>query len=169
VDRRLAAGRVLHDQAEDQLTLAARVAGVDQRRHVLALDELDDGIEPRLGLVDRRQVEMRRDHRQMGKAPLAAFHVELFRRLDLHQVADRRGDDVFVVLEVLGVFLELAGGGRERPHDVLGDGGLLGNDECLGHGSFCMREQRRTFASIQSGLLARIHTRTRARPQIQCT
>jgi len=34
------AGRVLHDQAEDQFAFAARVTGVDQMRHVLALDQL---------------------------------------------------------------------------------------------------------------------------------
>ena len=108
VDRLLLAAGVLHDQAEDQLALAPGVAGVDELRHVLALDQLDDGVQPRLGLVDRRQVEVRRHHRQVREAPLAALDVVLLRRLDLHQVADRRGDDVALVLEVLGVLLELA-------------------------------------------------------------
>ena len=70
------------------------VAGVDQLAHVLALDQPDDRVEARLGLVDRRQLEVRRDHRQVREAPLAALDVELLRRLDLEQVADRRGDDV---------------------------------------------------------------------------
>jgi hypothetical protein len=120
---------MLLDEPEDQLALAARVAGVDERAHVLALGELDDGVQPRLGLVDRREVEVRRDHRQVGEAPLAALHVELLRRLDLEQVADRRGHDVLLVLEVLVVLLELADLRRQRAHDVLRDRRLLGNDE----------------------------------------
>ena len=168
VDRRLAGRRVLHDQAKDQLAFPARVASVDQCRHVLALDELDDRVQARLGLLDRRQVEVRRDHRQVRKAPLAALHVVLLGRLDLHQVADRRGDNVTIVLEVFRMFLELAGGRRQRPHDVLRHRGLLSNDECLGHGSFNVRKLRRTSHQYNPGF-SRAHTRTRARPQIQCT
>src|ERR1019366_1205984 len=74
--------RMLLDQAKDELALAPRVAGVDELGDVLALDELDDGVEPTLCLVERRQVEMRRDHRQVREAPLAALDVELLRRLD---------------------------------------------------------------------------------------
>ena len=122
-ERQRAARRlgVLGDQAEDELAFAARVAGVDEFAHVLALDQLDDGVEPALALVDGVQVEVRRDHRQVGKAPLAALHVELFRRLDLQQVAHGRGDEVVLAFEVLIVLLELARGGRQRPHDVLCD------------------------------------------------
>jgi hypothetical protein len=134
----LVAEGVLHDEAEDQLTLAPRVAGVDDAAHVLALDQLHHGVQPCLGLVDGRHVEVRRHHRQVGEAPLAPLDVELLRRLDLHQVAHGAGDHVVVVLEVVGVFLELAGafGGRERPHDVLRHAGLLGNDDRLGHRSW---------------------------------
>ena len=82
-----------------------------------------------LALVDRVQLEVRRDHRQVREAPLAALDVELLGRLDLEQVADRRGHEVVVVLEVLVVLVELAGGRRQRAHDVLRDGRLLGNDQ----------------------------------------
>ena len=125
----LAAIGVLHDQAEDQLTLAARVAGVDEFGDVLALDQLDHRRQPRLGLVDRRQVEVRRHHRQVGEAPLAALDVVFVRRLDFHQVADGRGDDVGVVLEVVGLLVELARDRGQRPHDVLGHARLFRNDQ----------------------------------------
>ena len=69
-------------------------------RHVLALGLLDHRVQARLGLVDRLQVEVGRDHRQVGEAPLAALDVEFLGRLDLHQVADGAGHDVRVVLEV---------------------------------------------------------------------
>jgi hypothetical protein len=49
LDRVLALA-VLLDQAKDQLALAARVAGVDQLAHVLALDEPDDRVQARLVL-----------------------------------------------------------------------------------------------------------------------
>ena len=63
----------------------------------------------------------------MGKTPLAAFDIKFFGRLNLHQVANRTGHDVLVVLEVLIVFFELSGHGRERPDDILGNRRLLGN------------------------------------------
>ena len=121
--------RMLLDQPEDQLALAPGVAGVDQLGDVLALDQLHDRVEARLGLVDRVQLEVRRDHRQVREAPLAALDVVLLRRLDLEQVADRRRDDVVLALEVLVVLVELAGDGRQRAHDVLRDRRLLGNDQ----------------------------------------
>ena len=121
--------RVLLDQAEDQLTLAARVTGVDQTAHVLAFGQLHHRRQTRLGLVDGLEVEVGRQHRQMGKAPLAAFHIELLGRSDFHQMAHRRGDHVGFTLKVVIVFVELARHRGERSHDVLGHGWLLGNDQ----------------------------------------
>jgi hypothetical protein len=112
---------VLLDQPEDQLALAPGVARVDQVGDVLALGQLDHRVQARLGLVDRLQVEVRRDHGQVGEAPLAALDVELLGRLDFHQVADGARDDIPVVLEVLVVLVELASRRRERPDDVLRD------------------------------------------------
>jgi hypothetical protein len=106
--QRLGATGVLLDQAEDQLALAPRVAGVDEFGHVLALGLLDHRVQAALGLVHGLEVEVRRDHRQVGKAPLAALDVELLGRLDLHQVAHGAGDHVAVVLEVVVVLFELA-------------------------------------------------------------
>jgi hypothetical protein len=132
LDRMLGLG-VLLDQAKDQLALPARVAGVDQLGDVLALDQPDDRVQPGLGLLQRREIEVRRDHRQVGEAPFAALDVELLRRLDLEQVADGGGHEVALALEVLVVLLELARDGRERADDVLRHGWLLGNDQGLGH------------------------------------
>ena len=132
--QRLGPARILLDQAKDQLALAPGVAGVDQARHVLAPRLFDHRVQARLGLVHGFQVEVRRDHRQMGKAPLAAFHVVLLGRLDFDQVADRAGDHVGVALEMLVVLVELARHGREGAHDVLRDRGFFSNDQGL-HGA----------------------------------
>ncbi len=137
VDRLLVAAGVLHDQAEDQFALAAGVAGIDQPGDVLALDQLDDRVQPRLGLVDRRQVEMRRDHRQVGEAPLAALDVVFLGRLDLDQVADGAGHDVVVALEVVVVLVELARRRRQCADDVLRHDRLLRDNQCLAHVAFC--------------------------------
>ncbi len=123
----LGATGVLLDQAKDQLALTPGIAGVDEFVHVLALGLFDDGIEPRLGFVHRLQVEVRRNHRQVGKTPFAALDVKFLWRLDFHQVADGTGDDVAVVLEMLVVLFEFARHGRERLDDVLRYGRLLGN------------------------------------------
>jgi len=123
---------VLLDQPEDQFTLAARVAGIDEGADVLALGQPYDGVEARLGLVQRLELEVRRNDRQVRKTPLAALHVEFFGGLDLHQVADGAGHHVLVVLEMVFHLLELARAGRERAHDVLGHRGLLGDHQCLG-------------------------------------
>ena len=47
------AASVLLDQTEDQLALAARVTGVDNRAHVFALGQLDHGIQAGFSFVYR--------------------------------------------------------------------------------------------------------------------
>ena len=120
---------ILLNQPEDELAFAARVAGVDHGVHVFALGQLDDGVEPRLGLVNGLEIKVRRDDGKVGKAPFAALDVKLFRRLDLNQVADRRGDDPVVTLEVLVVLFKLARRGRDGTHDVLSHRGLFRNHQ----------------------------------------
>ena len=148
--------RVLRNQAEDQLPFAPRVTRVDQGRDVLALDQLDQGIEAPLALVDRVQIEMRRDHRQVRETPLAAFDIELFRRLDLDQVADGGADHIVLALEVFVVFLELAIHRRQRAHDVLGNRRFFCNDQGFAHGRVYICKP-----FIQSGF-SRAHTRAPA-------
>ena len=120
---------VLLDQPEDELALTARVTGVDELADVLALGQLDDGVEPRLGLVHRLQIEIRRNHRQIGKAPFAALDVKLFRRLNFDQVANRRRDQPVFTLEILVVLFKLAYRRRHRADDVLRNRGLFCNHQ----------------------------------------
>jgi len=110
--------------------IAAGVAVVDQRADVLALEQLHQNLEPGLAARDRRQVEVRRDHGQMRKGPLAALYVILLGRSQLEQVADRGRQHVLIALEMILVLREAA----ERARDVGGDGRFLGDDQGLGHG-----------------------------------
>ena len=115
---------VLDDVAEDQFALAPGVARIDERIDVFALDELGQDFEPALGLLDGTQIEVRRNHGQRGKGPLALLHLELFRDAQLQQVTHGRGENEFVALKILVVLLEAA----QRLGDVAGDGRLFGND-----------------------------------------
>ena len=68
---------------------------------------------------------MRGNHGKVGEAPLAAFDFIVFRRADFDEVANRRRDDIIVVLEVL----VMLGKAAQRPCDVVRDGRFLGNDQ----------------------------------------
>ena len=129
----LFAAGVLLDQTEDEFALAPRVTGVDDGAHIFALGLLDHRRQARFGFVDRLQVEVRRDDRQVRKAPLAALDVKLFGRLDFHQMAHRAGDHKGVVLEMIVVLFKLARAGRQGANDVLCHRGLLGDDQCFTH------------------------------------
>ena len=59
--------RVLQKVAENQLPFTASVASVDQRIHVRALNQFEQHFEPPFALFDWPQIEMRRNHRQIGK------------------------------------------------------------------------------------------------------
>ena len=126
------ATRVLLDQAKDQFTLAARVAGVDELADILAFGKFHHRVQACFGFVDRFQIEMRRNHRQVGKAPLATFHVKGLGCLDFQQVPDGTGHHMGVVLKMFVVFLKLARDGRQGAHDVLRHGRFFGNDQCFG-------------------------------------
>src|SRR6185369_15005785 len=75
---RLLSLRVLDDVAEYQLALAPRVAGIDETFDVLALDEPQQQVQPRLASLDRRQLEARRNHRQMLERPAPGARIVLF-------------------------------------------------------------------------------------------
>jgi hypothetical protein len=136
LDRQLGV-RVLRDQAEDQFTFAPRVTGVDQAGHILAFDEAREHLQARFGFGDRAQIKVRRDHRQMGEAPFAAFDFVFVGGSDFDQVANRRGEDVVVTLKVLVVL----GEATQRARDISGDRRFFGNDEGLGHVSGSWRSQ----------------------------
>ncbi len=103
--RLLRAGILLY-QTENKLALTPRIAGVDQGVHVFALGLLHHRVQARFGLVHGLEVEIGRDNRQVGKAPLAAFHVKFLRGLNFHQVAHRAGDHIGFTFKVILVFLK---------------------------------------------------------------
>ena len=58
---------VLDDVAENQFPFAPGVAGIDQAVHVLALDQPQQSLRRLSDLLNRPQIKMSRDDRQMGK------------------------------------------------------------------------------------------------------
>jgi hypothetical protein len=121
--------RVPHEIAENELAFAASVARVDDGGDVLALEQLREELQPRLALLDRPQVEVRRNHRQVRERPLAALHLVIFRRDQLQQVADGGRDDILVALEIIIVTLEAA----ESARDIACDGRFFGDDQFFCH------------------------------------
>ena len=121
--------RVLDDVAENQLALPARVAGVDQPVHVLALEEPGQNLEPGLAFLDGLEGEMRGDAGQVGKGPLAALDLEFLGHANLEEVADGGRKDEFVTFKVFVVFGEAA----ERLGDVAGDGRFFRDDKRFSH------------------------------------
>ena len=142
------------DQAENQFAFTPSVAGVDQGGDVLALGEFDYGIQTALGLLNGLEVEVRRDDRQIRKAPFAAFDVKFFWGLDFHQMADRTRDDIGVVLKMVVMLFELTRHRGECAHDVLRDRRLFGDHQGFTHFDF-LRKQTTTMR------LSRVRTRAR--------
>ena len=121
---RLGAFGVTHDITEDQLAFAARVTGVDQAADIFALDELGEELEPSLGLLNRLQVKVRWNHRQVCKRPFAALDLELVRHGDFDQVADGGGQHKVVVFKVIVVLFKSA----QHARDIAGHGRFLGDN-----------------------------------------
>ena len=65
----------------------------------------------------------------MRERPLAALDLKLLGHGDGQQMADRRRDDILVILVVIRMLFELA----ERLGDVPGDGRLFRNDKNFTH------------------------------------
>jgi hypothetical protein len=120
---------VLHDVAENQFAFAACVASIDQAGHVLALHQAQQHVQAILALLDRHQIEMRRNHRQVCERPLALLDVVFFRHREGEEVADRRRKDKVLAFEVVAFAREAAKGAR----DVGGDRRLLSDDEFFSH------------------------------------
>ena len=126
----LAGLSVAGDVIEDQLALAARVTGVHQAVHILALDQLGQQLEAGLGFLHRLQFEVGRDHGQVGKGPLAALDLVFLGDHQFQQMADSRGENEVVALEIVVMLGETAKGFG----DVGSDGRFFGNDELFAHG-----------------------------------
>jgi hypothetical protein len=133
----LAGIRMLQDVAEDQLPLAAGIAGIDEAGHVLAPDELDQQLEPRFGLLDRREVEARRNDGEMLERPAAGAGVVFFGSAQFEQMPYGRREDVIRALEVIAVPLETA----ERARDIRRDRWFLRDDELFAQARIRSRQK----------------------------
>jgi len=116
--------------AEDQFAFAPGVAGIDQRVHVVALDQFFQGPSAALGFLNRQQ------NQKCGGMTGRCLNVHLPRAASTPSggtmvsrwpTADE--NDVLVAFVVIALFLEPA----ERFGDVAGDGRFLRNDENFAH------------------------------------
>ena len=112
---------------EDQLAFSAGVASVDDSINILTRVEFLDQFELRFILLDRFQFKVIGKHREVGERPLPALDFDPFGRNQFEHVTDRRRHDVVRPFEE--VFLVLKP--TERPGDVAGHRGFLGNDQGL--------------------------------------
>ncbi len=126
---RFLAGRQLHDVAENQFALAARVARIDQARHVRPLHQLFQQAQPPFAPFNRLQGKFFRDDRQAGKAPLPLFLIEFARQAKLDEVADGGRKDIGVALVIglvtIGNLLKTTDG----LGDITGDARFFCNDK----------------------------------------
>ena len=109
--------------------------------------------------IDRLEVEVRRDDWQVLERPLALLDVVLSRHHQRQQVADRRGNDVVLALEIVSLAREAA----ERASDIGGDGGLLGDDELFSHGARKAADDKCKLARRSTGRGENALQRARAR------
>src|SRR5262249_20267211 len=144
LDRLFRAG-VLDDVAEDQLSFAASIAGIDNLGNVFVSDELSKHADPTTHFVRRFKLELWGHDREYFHVPFVLlFHGG--RDGELEEMTDRPRDQVFLVLEIVLAFLEAA----ERLGDVAGDRRFLGNDEGLRHGEENRTQLVRLCKSDQS-------------------
>ena len=129
---RLFTAGVTGDVTEDQLAFAARVAGVNHAGDVFAFQELGQQLQARFGFLDRQQIKMRRNHRQISERPLPALDFELFGHGDLHQMADGGRQHKVVTFKIVVVLFKAA----EHARDIAGHRGLLRDNELFRHGFF---------------------------------
>ena len=121
----LLAAAGLHDVAEDQFTLASRVACVDDFGHGTASDLLRQGLELLFGLLDRLEIEVGRQHGKVLEGPAAALDIKLFGRSNFEQMTDGGADHHVVTDPEVAV-------AREAPEsscNVACNGRLFGNDK----------------------------------------
>ena len=112
------------DIAKDQFALAARVACVDHAGDVFAFEQFGQQFQSCLGFLDRQQIKMRRDYRQVGKRPLAALDFEFFRHGDLHQMPYGGRQNILIALKIVIVALEAA----QYARDIAGHRRLLSDN-----------------------------------------
>ena len=96
----------LDQVAEDELALAAGVAGVDEGVHVGALDEALEELEPGFGFLDGPEVEVLGENGEVLEVPLAALDLDALGGGELDEVADGGGDDGLVASKKSPSFLK---------------------------------------------------------------
>jgi hypothetical protein len=125
----LLATEELDDLPEDQLALAAGIAGVHQPVDVLALQQLLEGSDAvRLPLL-LLELVARRDHRQVGEGPALVLGIDLLGLEQLEEVTHGEAHDVVVALPEAVLLPETS----QRRDDVASHARLLGDDQGLGH------------------------------------
>ena len=124
--------RLLVEVGEDQLALAAGVAGVDDLLDVLAVELLGDHRHLLAGaLVAHVELEAVGHDRQVRHPPALVLRVVRFRFGELHEVPHGPRHHVVGTLEEALALLERA---LQHARQVLAHGGLLGDQEGLRHG-----------------------------------
>ena len=76
--------------------------------NVCPFDQFLEQLQSPLVLLDRRKIEMIRQHREILQVPFASFYLRAFGRHNLDQVTDGRGDHVSIVLIIILLVLEFA-------------------------------------------------------------
>ena len=136
LDGLLGAG-LLEQVGEDQLALAAGVAGVDDVVDVVAAQQrLDDAHLLLRALVAHDELELRRHDRQIGHAPLLELVVVLVGLGELNEVADgpvMTCSGPSSQRSVLSPWVFFSNGPGKHAREILPDGWLLGDDEGLAH------------------------------------
>src|SRR6185295_16038080 len=115
---------VLNDITEDKLPFPPGIASVNQGIYVFALEQLQQDLQTRLGFLNGTQVEMGGNYGQMCKSPFPALYLKLFRNTDFQQMADSRGEYIFITLKIILVLLKAT----QCLRDIGGDGRLFGYD-----------------------------------------
>ena len=115
---------------ENELALAAGVAGVDDFADVFSGDQFLQVSEDVLRFIDRLELELLRDNWKSFQTPESVFFlVDVLRHEELGDMADGRRDNVFIVLVVATLLRHLAQGARK----VARNAGFFGDDERFGH------------------------------------
>ena len=103
----------LHDVAEDQFTFTPRVACVDDKVNILAMNKLFEVLELLTRLGNRLQVKIRRQNRQMRKRPFATFDFVGLRTRQLQKMTEGVSYNVVLALVIVSGFLQSADNFRD--------------------------------------------------------
>ncbi len=144
----------LHNAAEDQLTFATGITGVDDAFDVFALAELADRIHAPLLPIPRLDVELVRHDRQVLDRPASVLRVVVFGLGELQQVAHCPGDDEIVILQIVAfAFLKTT----QRSCNIARYTRFLADDQLLAQWRYSLG----VHSSPHSASLGRLHVRVK--------